>query len=94
MPSYDDSEEMSKEEASSSAIALIPKAAFMGKKYEVGDTIKFKVTAIRGDEVEVECSGGEDESEEPETSEEPEEMTEEVPQEEIAPPSSVPTYEE
>lgn len=37
------------------APALVPKSAFMGKTYEVGDMVRMRVQAIHDDEVELVC---------------------------------------
>lgn len=43
-------------EAGSGTVALLPKSILAGKTFQVGDEVVLKITALRGDEVEVEYS--------------------------------------
>lgn len=65
---YDDADDGADTKA---ATALLPKSILMGKECAVGDTLTFKVTAVRDGEVQVSPTDAEVEPEAPEA-EEPE----------------------
>lgn len=68
-PSYydedepDDQQDAVKGNDKASSTALLPKSILMGKDFKVGEEVVLKITAIRGDSVQVEYAtgGGEDE---------------------------------
>lgn len=61
-----ESTEDAEDEASATQTALVPKGVFMGKVPAVGDTVKFKVSGIFEDEIEVVCQRDEAELAAPE----------------------------
>lgn len=81
---YDDSPEPVEEDKGMAAVAVLPKSALGDGKFEVGDSVTLKITALRGDEVEVEYQSG-DKEEEEEAPETPDETETEAPAEVEAP---------
>ncbi len=75
------------EDAGASAVGLLPKAILMGKKFNVGDEVVLKITAIHDDQIEVEYATGEEEKPEEGT---PAEEAGETPAEEAAEPAAAP----
>lgn len=54
------------EDEGASSVGLLPKSILMGKKFNVGDEVVLKITAIHDDQVEVEYATGDSEEEKPE----------------------------
>ena len=58
-PNYDDEPGEGSEKEATGHVALLPKSVLMGKDFKVGEEVVLKITAIRGNEVEVEYAPAE-----------------------------------